>query len=281
MCLGKIKSSIVVVTLIATSFWLSSTAFAAPKCSSFLSKTENETLEQNPFEIIQNEIDQAQTLEQANKLTYELVTLGNRVFDKVIDEIIAMNTQPAKNPELAQAQSDQVQFYVDALLVAFRVPSYVMDFAINNRLKIETAEQQQKLQAEQEREAIGFDRSELAKDFHADPPPKQPIGFEIGDTSANARIFRTTKFDIILDNLARSEFEPKNKTEEVEKAPIGFIHPKQDTAVDETAPLDHIGFVKPESVEGAFKKSDIAQVVLNVQVGEFRVLDEAKQSVGF
>jgi hypothetical protein len=276
------KTSLVATAVFAVcSILMSSSALAAPSCSSFLIKTDNENSNLNPLEIILEEIKHAQTLEEANKLTYELMAFGNNVFDNAIDGIISINSQPSKDQNLAKQQAEQVQTLLEALQNALRIPSYVMNFAISNRLEIENAEAQQKYRAEQRKEAIGFIRTESAQDFHKDSSPKIPMGFSLKNTNKSESTFFKYLIDLRSEQaVAEKKASAEKEAAETPKAPLGFVHPIEDAAAEDAAPLVQPGFVQPDATNDSFKRSDVVQIVLNVQVGEFRIVED-KKTIGF
>jgi|GEM_PF-3255330 len=281
MCLGKSKKIVAAAVLIASGLFFSSSSYAAPSCSSFLDKNDDQSEGNNPLEEILDEIKQAKTLDEANKLTYALVTMGNNVFDTVIDGIIALNNET--NQEAAEQQTEQIQMYVNALQNAFKIPSYVMNFAISNRLDIESAETQQKARAVERKEPIGFIEPEQSSELKIDPQFKQPVGFAL----KNARKSGNRFFRMLIEQFETNAIEEKKVAAEKEAAesptiPIGFVPPKENAKVDNEAPLETIGFVQPEKVYENVKRSDVVQVILNVQAGEFRVIDSQKENpVGF
>ncbi len=272
---GKTKTLLAAITISASSLLLSSITYAAPSCSSMLTKTEVETENLNPLEVIQADIDKAKTPKEKNALTYELVTLGNHLFDNAIDNIIALNSNPVSQEE-AQAKSAQINMFIQALQVAFQVPDYVMNFAIKNRLQREHVESIKITNAQGNRIAIGFGRNQSSDEFHADQAIRQPIGFIAPSIEQDFQYF---SFNAFIKELNAEQPKEVATTETTEKHPIGFITPSVDLS-EESQPMAQIGFI--QSKDGSDEQVELVETAINVQLGEFIVLEKQERNpIGF
>lgn len=272
MYLKRIKILLIVSIVSTSSLFLSSTTYASLSCSSLLTKSES----LNPLEVIQEEIEVAKTPEEVKTLTYELVALGNRYFDNVIDGITSLNTI---DPQLVQDRTTQIQSVVEALQRTFKIPSYVMNFAIKNRLEIEDTESARVISEERNRKAIGFARDEPAQAFHADQQTSEQMGFVIKSTNKEEKSFKNSFFRVLIANMnAKPEREEEGSNSK--KAPIGFMTPKEIPATEGDATLNQIGFVSSKKNEESTDGTPGIHIVLNIQVGEFRVV-EKKHKTGF
>lgn len=276
MCSGEIKNVLLAIIISAAGLSVSSVTYAAPSCSSLLTKAEDQSTELNPFEIIQEEIDQAKTPREVNTLTYELVALGNKFFDHVIDSVVDLERNPPATQEEAQEKSNQIYGIIDALQEAFKIPSFVMNSAINNRLSLEHTEAVEIANAQGSRIAIGFERNESSEDFHADQSIKQQIGFDTRSSTQKEQNPEQLTLGRITEQLNTesevAENSPKNS--------IGFITSKERASAETTnRPLDQIGFIRSEDF---FDNVNTLEIVINVQTGEFRILNsKMKNPVGF
>ncbi|MGH1467823.1 MAG: hypothetical protein ACRBBP_02955 [Bdellovibrionales bacterium] len=280
---GKAKKLLATITISASCLLLSNVTYAALSCSSLLVQTEN----LNPLQAVQVEIDRAKTTEEANALTYELVTLGNQLFDSLIDQIVSLNTTPATSTAESQNRHAQIQGYSEALQLAFRVPDFVLNSAIKNRLELEHHETSRVVSAQREKRAIGFERTESSEEFHADQPERGQIGYitpkETSSEILEVQNVHYLEFRTLLEEMAvkESEVRTPQEAEVREKNPIGFITLKDRSTSGDSRPLDQIGFALPTK-SGTAEQAQRVETAINVTVGEFIVLDKTKKNpIGF
>jgi len=259
--------------VIATGLFLSATALAAPSCSSFVESAEKQE-PNNPIEAVQQRLDAANSLEEARELTYEKVEVANLIFDQAIDAIIEINQKPSPDPQTAQQQAHQVQAMFDALQNGFGISSFVMNFAVSNRLQIESAEYNRMVVADQERRAAGFNRDESSESFNVEADQKLPLGFELKSSQPAKKSFSLLFFEQFIQTLNADTNEDITA-----KQPVGFKPPKSEP--NDEKPLESAGFITLTENK-SFDQSDLPEVVLNVEHGEFRVKnDPTRQPVGF
>lgn len=249
----------------------------AMSCKSFLTlAAKNDRL--NPLEKLQAKVGQAKSLQEASDLTYDKVVLGNMIFDQVIDGIIALNTQTGLDQLAAQNLSSQTQAMISALQNAFHIPSYIMGFAISNRLELENAEILVMLKAGQTKETIGFFQNKTEARNDSSVVDKQPIGFVINPKSESEQRQSENFFEGLITNL---EAQPANQNIPP-KQTFGFIPARPSQKQETVQPLKQIGFVQPKTEEKAFTAEDLPQIALNVKRGEFIIRqDKNKAPTGF
>jgi hypothetical protein len=217
----------------------------------------------------QSRLLEASTLIEANDQVHEMVVTSNELLDNAIKAITSLNVEELGGDEKASLMA-VAEIGIEKLQQTFAIDDLSMKNAITTRIQRLIDEEMKRKKLASEKRAIGFNRNESSKEFHANPPTPEPIGFDVGNREELAAS--------IEEAVVYTEENPS--VGEDTKQPIGFLRLEEANSNENTPHQEGMGFLPPKE-PGLFEQNlrDLNQITFDSEQGEFVLVSETP--VGF